>query len=211
MQSLTPRVYPDTKPTFDYHDAFEQNVIAWMEQKGFMCHSATYHKTLPKGMANILQSRYSPNANYLRGRADRIAVHATMPVEFEFECKTHKSQTYHDMTVELSPLCMHIMKSRHEIECLYIYKDGPNEKGFWVTGIGEILNVREVKIPERWSDSDAVWFESLARQYIPRVKATRCRNTPYGSNDPYVIIDRSDVETMRDWRDLVTQKMVPKD
>ena len=85
----------------EHHGRLEDDVAAFLREQGFLLASATYHD-VAKEVAAILRWRTSPTATYLRHRADRIAVHPTMPVEFEWECKTHTNPRLHDSALMLT-------------------------------------------------------------------------------------------------------------
>jgi hypothetical protein len=186
-------------PLHPQHDAFETEVTQWLTAMGFLCHSATYHTMMPPAMANLLRRRSSMTALHLRGRADRIAIHQTLPVEFEYECKTHDSQQYQDLTIELTALCFHLMKARLGVKCLYIYRHNGREKGFWAD---EMPTPRVVHIPARYDAATTLQFKGMAENYFPNVPI-RLGGKTNGSGDPFVIIDYSVVAQMANWRELV--------
>lgn len=192
------------------HTVLEESVKKYLEQSGFETFSLTYHESLPYEITETLKTRWSFTALYLRGRADRFAIHRTLPIEFEFEVKTHRSRKFHDITIEALPLAHHILKSWLGTECLYIYHDSAeeNQYGFWIR---DIPKVREIIIPKiycggrktRTDDEMADWKDKLSFVFpgIP----LKTREQVGGSNDPFVIIDKEEKIKLSDWRDLINQ------
>ena len=191
-------------PDYIPHRELEKDVKGYLESRDYLIHEATYHAIGTSEVRDILQTRFTPTALYLRGRADRVAICRVFPLEFEFECKTHDSQRYNDMTLEMLPLIHHISKSNIGVNCLYAYrnpyKKDENNYGFWVT---ELPGIRQVWIPplER---NDLPWFKSLAATWFPGIEQV-VKNVG-GTGDPYIIIDQSVVSKLSDWKDLITQR-----
>ena len=128
------------KPSVDYkpHKNLEDDVTDYLLDKGFIVHQSTYHEVMPRVLARILSLRFSLTALYLRGRADRIAIHRELPIEFEWEAKTHARKDKRDLTIEALPLVHHMAKSRLGVDCLYAARVHGKDVGFWVSNLPEI-------------------------------------------------------------------------
>ena len=193
-------------PDYIPHKKLEDDIKNYLKSRDYLIHEATYHAVGDDEVREILQTRFTPTALYLRGRADRVAIHTTFPLEFEFECKTHISRQYNDMTLEMLPLIHHLSKNRLGVNCLYAYrnpyKEDENDYGFW---IAELPQIRQVWIPplER---NDMPWFRSLADTWFPDIEQV-IKNVG-GTGDPYVIIDRSVVKNLSNWKDLIIQREI---
>lgn len=185
------------------HDTFENEVTAWLESQDFFCHSATYHNTLPEPMTHRLQHCWTETAMYLRGRADRVAVHKVQPFVFEYECKTHDRPDKPNMALELGPLGFHLAKARYGVKCLYIYRHNGRECGFW---IHEMPPARVVMIPPKWTEDGMKYYAKFAAEFFPGVNVVSGLNSR-GSGDPFVIVDASEVARLHDWHDLVGVEM----
>jgi hypothetical protein len=115
------------------HDRLEADVKDFLTNEGFLTASATYHDVYDEPMVEILQTRYSPTALYIRGRADRVAVHSGLPIEFEYECKTNSGK-HRNMAVEALPWLHHLSKVSLGVRCLYVYRDtvASMDRGVWI-------------------------------------------------------------------------------
>ena len=185
------------------HSDLEEDVRQYLAARGFWTTELTYHECLPGEWVRKLQDRWSPTALYIRGRADRLAMHPTAEVEFEWEAKTHKSSRKHDLCIEALPLLHHLLKGRVDVQCLYIYRNPfvNEEVGFWTDVMPKI---REVHIPQRWDDEQMSWFHQVLETYFPRIPLRETYwNATKGSGDPYIIIDRSVVRDMPHWKAAV--------
>ncbi len=189
-------INPDNKE----HSRLELDVSNFLESNGFYVTSATYHDVFDSHIAKRLAEIYTPTGLYVRGRADRLAIHKYKNIVFEWEAKTHTSARLHDMTIEALPLCHHIAKSRLGVECIYIYRDSyiDLERAFAVTNLPAI---REVLIPNRWSIDKIEWFESMFNIFIE--SRTRRINSSRGSGDPFAIISKKTVQLLPGWKDLI--------
>lgn len=120
------------RPDLWSHFALESEVMAYLAFRGFVMDDATYHSKMRRIMP-IVQSRFTAQSLYLRGRADRWAVHRTHPVEFEFDIKTHASRSRRDCTIEALPLLHHIAQAPLGVRCLYCFRHDHTgvECGFW--------------------------------------------------------------------------------
>lgn len=186
------------------HSELESDASEFMERRGYFVDiKATYHERLPRRIARLLGFRYDPTSLYLRARADRIAVHQTLPIQFEWEAKTHRSIKYHDMTIEALPLIYHLRKAELGVKCLYIYRDKyfdpVRDIGFWVD---QMPPIRMAMIPERWEGDIGDWYFELITRHLPGVRVQRGGHTA-GTDDPFVIIDESYLLDLVDWRQLI--------
>jgi hypothetical protein len=186
-----------------FHDPFEAAVAEGLRSRGYCVQGATYHEVFPDEVVRRLQGIFTPTALYVRGRADRVAVHAKRDLVFEWEAKTHVSKKYHDMCLEAVPLAHHVLKCRLGVRCLYVYQD-PGElyaKGFWVH---RMPPVRDVWLPDRWIDFAREYFLGVLSEFFPGVPLKdKCKT--YGTGDPYVVIDHSEVLRLPSWETLVDE------
>lgn len=200
------------------HDAFEADALDWLEGQGFLCDKATYHEKMARQMIELLQSRYSLTSLYVRTRADRIAAHRELPIEFEWEAKTENK--YPNIAVEMIPLAHHISKSKLGVRCLYICRmtapakqeNGPSpsqalpkksirEFGFWANkNILPLVNA--VFVPDRWDGPEYENFRLIARTRFPNADQMH-GFAVNGSGDPYVLINEHNLVDLRDWRTMV--------
>lgn len=194
---------PDYKP----HNDLEADVKAYAASLGFKTSEATYHTVMPPDVVKILQYRFTPAALYIRSRADRLAINHLKPIEFEWEAKTHKSATLHDMTIELLPIVFHLAKLRVGIDCLYCYRNPYNKanKGFWIS---EMPSIRVIMFPQRreWLPLKD-WIKSLVDQFLGGMKIVPITWNRFGSGDPFIIIDHKTVENLDSWQELIQCKV----
>jgi len=195
----------NTTPDNPEHIQLENDVRKYLSGLGFLTDEATYHSVMNPKVKDRLSHIYTPTSLYIRGRADRIAVHTQYDIVFEWEAKTHTSKKYHDMTLEALPLCHHLAKIQLDVECLYVYRDSivGYDCGFWVK---DIPPIRVIMIPERWGRAKSDWFKDQFTRFWPE---TKIRTTPAygGSGDPFVIIDQSIVAKLSHWQDCIRAKL----
>jgi len=187
-------------PDFVPHKTLESDVKSYLESRNYLIYEATYHAIASVETRNILSRRFTPTALYLRGRADRIAIHKEYTFEFEFECKTHLNSKYHDMTLELLPLIHHLSKSKLGVKCLYIYRHKDMECGFWMD---ELPQIRQIWIPPaRWQTQQSIaWFESISNIFFDGIDIVT--SAVAGTGDPFLIIDESTVKNLVHWQSLI--------
>lgn len=191
-------------PNDPEHKELEVSATKWLEQNEFLCTCATYHEVMSENIQYILQQRHSSTALYIRGRADRLAIHKRLPIEFEYECKTHKSAEKDDLLIEMVPVAFHLAKSELGVRCLYIYRSRlGQEYGFWMHK-NEMPKIREIHIPHRWNNAPnlAANFKHIAKVAFPNVPI-QVGVQVRGTGDPYLIINRSEVLQLSDWHALV--------
>jgi hypothetical protein len=183
------------------HKNLEERVIEYLNKNSYVTCSATYHEVMPVNIKNILTQRFSFTSLYLRGRADRIAIHTDKEIEFEWECKTHLNSQYEDLTIEIIPLLHHILKKRMGVRCMYIFEINGFEGGFWVD---ELPPFRCAWIPPR----EVYKFireqlKAIIKKLYPDLRVVE--SPVRGSGDPFFIIDKLEVKKCKDWRMLIKE------
>lgn len=189
-------------PTVDYapHANLEKRVLAYLGSRDYVSYAAPYHDSFPPEITRILQYRFSLTALHLRGRADRIAVHAHKKIEFEWEAKTHESKKYGDLTLEALPLTHHRYKALLGVRCLYVFDVNGREGGFWVHKLPPIRVLMY---------TDRVEWAPFKTLLIPRMESAlsplqvRDGVRPMGSGDPFVVIDESVISSLPHWSELI--------
>lgn len=192
-------------PIRAFHDKLEESLHQQFQKLGFETFQLPYHETLSSDMVDILKNRWSPTALYIRGRADRLAIHKELPIEFEWEVKTHESRQHHDITLEALPLLHHIQKSVLGVECLYIHYNRHTERysAFWVNNIPPV----RVYLPLRWPQ------ESEIHQFYKQILADGFRTNPIeltkvkGSGDPFIVIPQMWADDLPAWEELIEEKL----
>lgn len=190
----------------DDHSVLESDVAAYLDGLGFLRAEATYHSTLEENIVRRLQVQRNMTALYVRGRADRLAIHPTLDLCFEWEAKTHPAgNKWPDMTFELLPFLHHAHKCELGVCCLYAYRDPRPERkdvgdrGFWVEHAPAI---RDIRFTDRCPAESLPLASSESKRRWPN--ARHYPNGPSsGTGDPYVIIGYPTVVTLPDWRDLL--------
>ncbi|MFH0938262.1 MAG: hypothetical protein V1899_03140 [Planctomycetota bacterium] len=186
---------PRIDPSFEPHAKLEDIAVNYIQACGYSIHAQTYHETLPQTIQDLLIKSHSISALYVRGRADRLAIGRNRI--FEFEIKTHSSKQYSDLSLEVLPLLIHLQKRRF-IDCLYVCRVNSQEFGFWVSRLPKI---RTIFIPPVRKNE---FVASLVEEFAVRNEVTDLnRRSANGSCDPFVIIDKSVVASLCDWRNLV--------
>lgn len=186
------------------HAKLEDDVAEFLDSMGFLHDAATYHAAMRPEVVKRLQGLDTPTSLYLRGRADRVAVHKTLPICFEWECKT-KAPRWNDsragngvdLTVEALPLAHHVMKSRLGVRALYVYRDEFQniECGFWNH---QLPPIRDLWVTPRGDGIKnylfTVWPPDCFKYVFREVR---------NSNDPFVVFERSVILGLRNWRDQI--------
>lgn len=192
-------------PNVDYepHAILESGAAKYLQDLGFYIHESTYHSIMPQILKDILTRRFSFTSLYIRGRADRLAIHSNLPIEFEWEAKTHNNIKYNDLTLEALPLIHHISKSKLGVECLYIARVHNHEFGFW---IDKMPPIRNIFLPPR-SIYDPIRdkLKIIFKDYFPNKEIYEWRTG--GTNDPFIIIDSEEINKLPDWRELVISRI----
>lgn len=194
-------------PSMLNHNKFESETRAWLESRGFYTAQSPYHEHWPKPIVDTLKTRFSATALYLRGRADRAAVHRTLPIEFEFEVKMHESANKHDICLEALPFVHHMHNCKLQVRCMYIHRDPfiGREIGFWVHDMPQI---RALFIPNRFRDDTVVGrlYNDVLPLQFPGADVVRT-DWGNGSGDPFIVIDYRVAEQQPDWRLLVDREI----
>jgi hypothetical protein len=192
------RLPPDAK----YHTWLEKNAADYLVSKDFYVGAAPYHAVCEEDMAERLQEIFTLDALYLRGRADRIAVHKTQPIAFELEVKSlWDKRSGSNFTVEALPLLRHRKNCELlDLGCLYICYHPRYEChfGFWACDLPPIA---KVDIPRRQEYEPIKpqlmeWFSTFGAEI-------RIKKRWKGSGDPYIIIRRSDFVELPHWKILI--------
>lgn len=170
-------------------------VSEYLEEKNYLVDDAAYHDTMPELISKRLSQIYTPTSMYIRGRADRIAVHKTKDIVFEWDAKTSAGSK--NCNVELYPIINHIMVGA---KCLYAYKNKytMQEVGFW---IDKLPPIEVIIIPSRWDNHPmGDWYYDLSKKYFD-AEIKRGVNTG-GSGDPYIILD---IRGLPHWKELIQE------
>jgi hypothetical protein len=174
----------------------------------------TYHKkNLIVKERNILRDLYDDMTSLMiRGFVDYFCAHKDEDQKFSFllELKSHGSSKLHGMAIELIPFLFQTLWAYMGVRCLYVYSDPVKnyEGGFWVHGRPSIS---ACMITERYKRNEE-FLKSRIRTILPDVKnivtGVRVEKvTKEGcSNDPFLIIDESEVQRFRRWEDLINEE-----
>jgi hypothetical protein len=186
------------------HKFLESEANEYLQANNFETCSLPYYEFMPEKAINLLKFRFDMTSLYIRGRSDRLAIHKSLPITFEYEAKTHGNTKYQDLAIELLPLMHHISESKLGVECLYILKTVFGNGGFW---INKIPAIRNFWIPPRKEyDELRNIFKNII--YVQFGDVHILEGLVGGSGDPFVIIDRSIVRNLPDWHDLIKQRLL---
>jgi hypothetical protein len=185
-------------------------VKVFCECCGFVTFALPYHEFLNDELKAIVSSRYTSAALYLRGRADKFAIHYADGDDFEWEAKTHASAERWDMTFEALPLAAHVSKWRtHEADTLYCYWDKKaGHRGFMIS---QMPPIQVIMIPLGWTDTGRSYFERVCSRVFPDVKVIQLNKRVRGSGDPFAIIAEAEKSKLPDWHDLILARMPEED
>jgi hypothetical protein len=197
---------PSLKALSKHHDSFEAEIGRSLESLGFMVDHATYHVTYRPRVKTRLAEMSHPTALYLRGRADKIAIHTIFDYGFEWECKNHNSSRLHDACIEALPLAHHLCHAGYYAHCLYAYRnpDRHPDVGFWVQ---DLPPLRELFIPDRWDQDHVNFFHHVFRAAFPSVPV-RVGHPTRGSRDPFAVIAEATVRALPSWQRLAEAALV---
>lgn len=184
------------------HDEFEKLVSKKLEMMGFKMAKAGYHDVYSEDIVNLLRSRFSFTALYIRMRADRIAIHANLPIEFELEIKTNAGP-HANMAIEAFPIAIHRLLEQYGVRCLYIYCDFVRnlEKGFWVE---EMPMPSKIYIPDRWNNKKIQQFREFFTYVFPDIPI-KLTKRKYGSGDPFLIIQEEKIYNLPNWETVIAR------
>jgi hypothetical protein len=182
------------------HAILETDVSKVLDSCGFWTHAATYHETMPQEMVKHLQRIDTPSALYLRARADRLALHKTLPICYEYECKTRHPRTKScNWAIEALPLAHHILKASLGVQILYCYRDVECgiDAGFWCDALPRIDCLM---LTDR-SDLalDAYLKSVFSEKWLGYQPAINYSSASRGSGDPFILIHEAVVRTLPHW------------
>lgn len=181
------------------HVVFVDRITTYLEELNFLVDEATYHEVMKEETRERLRVLYTPTSLYIRGRADRIAVHKVVRLCIMWEAKTNNGN-YRNMAMEALPIVNHLKTG---VRCLYLYWDVVDgfEGGFWVN---ELPPIDRILLPNRWDAGMVKYFGAEFDRWLPGVPVVPTgRNS--GSGTPFIIIKRADRDVLFDWRqELIT-------
>jgi len=176
-------------------------VNEYLEGLGYLTGSFAYHDVMPLPIKNRLQYLFTFTSLYIRGRADRVAVHKSSNDVFEYEVKTHNKKG-NDLLIELLPFLHHLNKSRLGVRCLYIFNVQNQQGGFW---IDKYPPIRIVMIPsnDHWHDLQNELYK-MSVGILPDIKIVKVGEVN-GSGDPFLIIDKVEIAKLPHWKEIILQ------
>lgn len=179
------------------HNQFEAGACLEMNVLGFDVLSACYHEVFGALLTERLKAIDSATAWYIRGRADRVAIHRQLPLVFEMEFKSRRGTT-DGLMLPLVQFLHHVAQSALGVRCLYAADVNGKRVGFWANSA---IPACWVAIPRKWGADQATWMYRMTKTYFPKI--TFQRGDYNGSNNPFIVIDKEDVVKMPDWVGLV--------
>lgn len=193
-----------------WHKELEYGINKRLSYSNFYIGCISYHEVLSRDLQEVLRFNNSLTALAIRAQADRFAIHKKKSnITFEYELKTHENFKYDDLTLELIPLFKHIGKNvSNGVDCLYVYWNPLEEnslpKGFWadLNGLPKVEICFSTKRYEYLED----WFKNQCAKYFPEAKFKIIEGTESGSNDPFLIIKKNEVDKMKSWRECILEK-----
>jgi len=184
------------------HRALEEDVKTFLEGEGFLVPPPIqYHEAWKENCPvaiNLLRNRFTRTALYVRTRADRLAFHKDLPLDFEFEPKTTGGK---NIDCEALPLCYHLALAQIGVRSLYPIRHTKRnlDVGFWV-GEGIVPDV--IMVPDRWTPEDQAEYIATFQAWFPATDVISTRRTS-GSGDPFALFDLDKAEKWPDWRTLM--------
>ena len=163
------------------HKRLEKDIETYLDSLGFDSASATYHDAMPDHVVGRLIEIYTPDSLYIRGRADRIAIHRTKDIVFGWEAKTGGRE---DMSIELLPLAHHLNAWQLGARTIYFCRNtvAGYEKAFWCDTPPRIVRAH---IPPRYKMG-----EKFYRQIIEDIWGSAMEvsfvSCPGGTDDVFV-------------------------
>lgn len=143
----------------------------------------------------------TPTTAYARGGPDLFAIHGTLPIAFFCEIKTHLSKTHFDFTSEARQWVQRVEEAAKGCLCLYCFR-AP-----WGVDVGWWMHrppmIRNVSIPKRWSDEQAAEWQRAWSRVLPDVPYYRPDSSERGTNAPYIVVARNQLEDLPTWDELV--------
>ena len=187
------------------HAEFEKEVYEWLIAEGWIIPpQPTYHEYMPQEIRDELSTMYDLSSQYVRTRADRLAIHLSRGLTVEWEVKTAPNDPKKaNFTIEALPLAHHINKSRLGARCVYVLKHflHGTECGFaaYPGGVPKIENVTFPEKCDRYSAHDE--YVRRLRPVFPDVEFREHAKVG-GSGDPFVFIKRSTLASLPHWKDI---------
>jgi len=188
-----------------HHEKLEQDVTALLENLGFLVDASTYHESMRKDTVARLKNVNTPTAFYVRGKADRIAVHKHRDICFMWEAKTNSDpRKRRNAAFEAMPLATHM---KHGQRCLYVYRDIVSgfEGGF---SVNRIPPVSRILMPKRWGTNLVGYFTETLEGAFPGTPISEINWRPgQGSGDPFVLVEEENLKSQEwfDWKDSMTK------
>lgn len=194
------------------HAELETEATKFLESLDFLVVKQPYHEFMPDEVGGVLRHRFSLTSLYVRGRADRLAIHPELEIDFGWEAKTVPSDSpdYNkNLAIEIWPLIHHIHQSRLGVRCLYVCRHCKldYECGFWVDDLPLIFRIM---FPTR-SEYEPVrsFMKARIAEFFPdiRIEDREPSRKPGVSNDPYVLIGRETAMGLSHWKDLIRAEL----
>jgi len=184
------------------HAALEERVTNELKQMGFLIESAEYHKYMSEDIKTALILDNSVTSQYVRTRADRIAIHKDKGIAFQMEFKTHFSKRSDNMMIQALPFAIHLWNAMLGIKCLYVYEDpvSKSEKGFWADDLNR-PKVKRIRFTQK-RDLPKEQLYVIFSKAFPEVKRYSSDIESFGQ--PYAIIDYAEVCKLSHWRTLIS-------
>ena len=213
------------------HDKREGQVSDYLKENGFaVLPPTTYHEQIKEPqLKKLLGFRFTPTAQYIRAKADQMAIHLQTTATFLYEVKAnYKPQKNPEfpLQIEMMPLVYHRLMIPVGIRCLIVVfeeipGDSANAFGFWVD---ELPAPAKIVIPARWRQQKRQhgdkheWYKRIATLAFPDIYINEHPASyelggeiiPWrwnGSGDPYVILAKKDIDGMCDWRELIQEEI----
>lgn len=179
------------------HSVLQARCIESLILNGYRPVSLTYHDVLNENDKVLIGNRQTATSMYARSTADVLAI-GTID-EFFCEFKTTYKESG-SVAISIYALALHcVLESLFDVRCLYVIgRDGKPDVGFWATGDFVRSMHGWVTVPE----GNPLNFD--IRDIVSRVfrdKEFREKKTG-GSNHPYVLLHRTKIETLPDWKTL---------
>jgi hypothetical protein len=170
---------------------------------GFLIESVEYYKHMSSDIQSVLKSSNEITSQYIRTRADRVAIHREKGVSFQVEFKTHNSRRTNNMMIQALPLAVHLWNSQIGVKCLYVYGDPVSglQKGFWADQKNR-PPVKKLRFTRRRDLPKKEMYGIFEKAY-PELKQYYTDEESTGQ--PYVIVDYEEVRKLKDWSILVSE------
>ena len=193
-------------PDMQRHEQFLERIDGQLQEMDFnKSIPMGYHDIMPKETVELLKSRYDSTSLYLRGRTDRISIHKKKALTLIWDGKLHESKKYHDCCIEFYQFRTYfVLSDCCEVRFLYIYYTPFGEDKIIKSFEPDNIKIREVKVPNRYEKRyDSIRSSVKKHLHIDDEIVNQCKNSPYGSNDPYIIIDQSTLCELPDWKSII--------